>query len=228
MSSRRQTLPRPLRRLSTDPGLGGMRRFGSLSIVGLICLPLLIGCGEDPPETAYHNTELGIHFGYPEGWRRLKPSELPPGKESLVTIEDPSSVASVSVVEFDLQAVLGTLDTRLMLQMAGEGNVQRALALFVQLNSSFDEVFQRRYDRYELLERKWVRVLESQRAVASDLVFQGQLPGEPMMMWRKATIILVVGQEKKGFIMAYAVPSLLIDDYRDAFEFVEKSWRTID
>ncbi len=48
------------------------------------------------------------------------------------------------------------------------------------------------------------------------------------MMWRKATIILVAGQEEKGFIMAYAAPSLLIDDYRDAFEFVEESWRTID
>jgi hypothetical protein len=132
-----------------------------------------IGCGEQPAETAYHSAELGIHFDYPEGWRRLEPSELPRGKESLVTIEDSSGAASVSLVEFDLQAVLGTLDTRLMLQMAGEGNVQKALALFVQLNSTFDEVFQRRYDRYELLEREWVRALEGQRAVASDLVFQG-------------------------------------------------------
>lgn len=54
-------------------------------------------------------------------------------------------------------------------------------------------------------------------------MFEGQLPDEPMLMWRRATIILVVGQEEKGFIMAYAVPSLLIDEYRDAFEFVENS-----
>ncbi len=96
------------------------------------------------------------------------------------------------------------------------------------MNATFDQVFQRRYDRYELLDREWVRVVQGHRAVASNLVFEGRLPDDPMMMWRKATIILVVGQEEKGFIMAYAVPSLLVDDYRDAFELVERSWRTID
>lgn len=202
-----------------------MKRHRQPSTLGLACLLLVTGCAEQPAETAYHDTELGIFFDYPEGWRRLKPSELPAGKESRVTIEDSSGVASISLVEFDLQAVLGTLDTRLLLQMAGAANVQRALALFVQLNSTFDEVFQRRYNRYELLEREWVRVLEGQRAVGSDLVFEGQLPDEPMLMWRKATIILIVGNEEKGFIMAYAAPSLLIEDYRDAFEFVDKSWR---
>jgi hypothetical protein len=197
--------------------------------VALLPLTLLLaGCGEEPAETAYHNAGLGIHFDFPSGWRRLDPSELPPGKESLVTIEDSSGVASVSLVEFDLQAVLGTLDTQLMLQMAGEDDVQRALALFVQLNSTFDEVFQQRYDRYQLLDREWVRRMGDQPAVASDLVFEGKLPDEPMLMWRKASIILVAGQDQKGFIMAYAVPSLLIDDYRDAFAFIEQSWRTID
>jgi len=192
--------------------------------VALLPLTLLLaGCGEEPAETAYHDAELGIHFDFPEGWRRLDPSELPPGKESLVTIEDSSGVASVSLVEFDLQAVLGTLDTQLMLQMAGEDNVQRGLALFVQLNSTFDEVFQQRYDRYQLLDREWVRKMGDQPAVASDLVFEGQLPDEPKLMWRKASIILVAGQDQKGFIMAYAVPSLLIDDYRDAFAFIEQS-----
>ena len=205
-----------------------MRSIECLALPWLALPLLLAGCGEESVETAYHDAQLGMHFDLPGGWRRLKPSELQPGKESLVTIEDSSGVARISLVEFDLQAVLRTLDTQLMLQMAGEGNVQRALALFVQLNSTFDEAFQRRYDRYELIDREWVRVLEGQRAVASDLVFQGKLPDEPMMMWRKATIILVVGQEEKGFIMAYAVPSLLIDDYRDAFELVERSWRTID
>ncbi len=115
-----------------------------------------------------------------------------------------------------------------MLQMADEADIERGLALFVQLNSTFDDVFKRRYDRYALLEREWVRVPDGQRAVASDLVFEGKLPDEPMMMWRKATIILVAGQDEKGFIMAYAVPSLLIDDYRDAFALIERSWRTID
>jgi hypothetical protein len=205
-----------------------MKRYRWLSKLWLASLLTVIACGEEPAETAYHNAGLGIHFDYPEGWRRLKPSELPAGKESLATIEDSSGVATVSLVEFDLQAVLGTLDTQLMLQMAGEENVQKALALFVQLNSTFDEVFQQRYDRYELLEREWVRALIGQRALASDLVFQGKLPDEPMMMWRKATIILVAGQDERGFIMAYAVPALLIEDYRDAFEFIEKSWRTID
>jgi hypothetical protein len=189
---------------------------------------LLAGCGEEVADTAYHDAQLGIHFDFPGGWRRLDPSELPPGKESLVTIEDSSGVASVSLVEFDLQAVLGTLDTQLMLQVAGEDDVQRGLALFVQLNSTFDEVFQQRYDRYQLLDREWVRKYGDQPAVASDLVFEGHLPDEPMLMWRKASIILVAGQYQKGFIMAYAVPSLLIDDYRDAFDFVEMSWRTID
>lgn len=189
---------------------------------------LIGGCGEELPDTAYHDARLGIHFDFPGGWRRLDPSELPPGKESLITIEDSSGVASISLVEFDLQAVLGTLDTQLMLQLAGEDNVQRGIALFVQLNSTFDEVFQQRYHRYKLIDREWVRKFEDQPAVASDLVFEGQLPDEPMLMWRKATIILVAGQDQKGFIMAYAVPSLLIDDYRDAFEFVEKSWRTIE
>ncbi|UCC84546.1 MAG: hypothetical protein JSW46_06365 [Gemmatimonadota bacterium] len=189
---------------------------------------LLGGCGEELPNTAYHDAQLGIHFDFPGGWRRLDPSELPPGKESLITIEDSSGVASISLVEFDLQAVLGALDTQLMLQLAGEDNVQRGIALFVQLNSTFDEVFQQRYRRYKLIDREWVRKFEDQPAVASDLVFEGQLPDEPMLMWRKATIILVAGQDQKGFIMAYAVPSLLIDDHRDAFEFVEKSWRTIE
>ncbi len=205
-----------------------MRRHRWLPILGLSCLLPVTGCGEKPAQTTYHDTALGIHFDYPKGWRQLEASELPPGKESLVTIEDSSGVASVSLVEFDLQAVLGTLDTQLMLQMANEADLQGALALFVQLNATFDQVFQRRYDRYELLDREWVRVVQGQRAVASDLVFEGRLPDDPMMMWRKATIILVVGQEEKGFIMAYAVPSLLIDDYRDAFEYIEKSWRTID
>jgi hypothetical protein len=200
-----------------------MRRTARLALA-----LLLAGCAEEVADTAYHDVQLGIHFDFPEGWRRLDPSELPPGKESLVTIEDSSGVASISLVEFDLQAVLGTLDTQLMLQMAGEDNLQRGLALFVQLNSTFDEVFQQRYDRYELLDREWVRKFGDQPAIASDLVFEGQLPDEPMLMWRKASIILVAGQDEKGFIMAYAVPSLLIDDYRDAFEFVERSWRTID
>ncbi len=197
---------------------------------GLVFLLLLAGCTaapDEPSATAYKNEEIGIQFRYPDGWRQLKPSELPAGKESLVTIEDSSGVAQVSLVEFDLQAVLGALDTRLMLEAAGGDDVQRALALFVQLNSSFDDAFQRRYERYQLLEREWVRALQGQRAVASELVFKGQLPGEPMM-WRKAVIILTVGQEDKGFIMAYAVPSLLLDEYRDAFQFVENSWRTID
>lgn len=199
-----------------------MRRTARLAIA-----LLLSGCGQELPDTAYHDAQLGIHFDFPEGWRRLDPSELPPGKESLATIEDSSGVASISLVEFDLQAVLGTLDTQLMLQMAGEDNVQQGLALFVQLNSTFDEVFQQRYDRYELLDREWVRKFGDQPAIASDLVFEGQLPDEPMLMWRKASIILVAGQDQRGFIMAYAVPSLLIDDYRGAFEFVERSWRTI-
>jgi hypothetical protein len=197
-------------------------------IAYLALTSLLAGCGEEVVDTAYHDAQLGIHFDFPEGWQRLDPSELPPGKESLVTIEDSSRVASISLVEFDLQAVLGTLDTQLMLQMAGEDDVQRGIALFVQLNSTFDEVFQQRYERYELIEREWVRKYGDQPAVASDLIFEGQLPEEPMLMWRKASIILVAGQDQKGFIMAYAVPSLLIDDYRDAFEFVEQSWRTID
>ncbi len=205
-----------------------MRGHRWLSAPMLTCLLPITACGEKPAATAYHNSELGIHFDYPEGWRPLDPSELPPGKESLVTIEDSSGVATVSLVEFDLQQVMGALDTRLMLQMADDADIERGLALFVHMNSAFDDAFRQRYDRYALLDREWVRVLEGQRAVASDLVFEGQLPDEPMMMWRKATIILVVGQEEKGFIMAYAVPSLLIDDYRDAFEFVEKSWRTID
>lgn len=205
-----------------------MKRHLLQAFAGLASLLTLAGCGEEPRATAYHDADLGIHFDYPEGWRQLEPSELPAGKESLVTIEDFSGVATVSLVDFDLQAVLGTLDTQLMLQMAGEADVQRGLALFVQLNSTFDDVFQQRYDRYELLEREWVRALEGRRAVASDLVFEGQLPDEPMMMWRKATIILVAGQEEKGFIMAYAVPSLLIDDYREDFRFIEESWRTID
>ncbi len=200
-----------------------------LGFVACLALPLLLaGCSEEAADTAYHDAQLGIHFDFPGGWRRLDPSELPPGKESLITIEDSSGVASISLVEFDLEAVLGTLDTQLMLQLAGEDDVQRGLALFVQLNSTFDEVFQRRYERYQLLEREWVRKFGDQPAVASDLVFEGQLPDEPMLMWRKATIILVAGQDQKGFIMAYAVPSLLIDDYRDAFELVEMSWRTID
>lgn len=201
------------------------------SIAWLALALLLAGCGEEPAqpaETAYHDSELGIHFDYPEGWRRLQPSELPPGKESLVTIEDSSGVARISLVEFDLQAVLGTLDTQLMLQMADEENINRALALFVQLNSTFDRVFQGRYERYELIRREWVRVLEGQRAVASDLVFRGKLPDEPMMMWRKATIILIAGQEEKGFILAYAVPSLLVDEYRAAFDLIERTWRTIE
>ena len=200
------------------------------AILGLAFLALLAGCTAAPDErsaTAYNNEEIGIQFDYPDGWRQLKPSELPAGKESLVTIEDSSGVAQVSLVEFDLQAVLGTIDTRLMLEMAGEGNVQRALALFVQLNSSFEDAFERRYERYQLLEREWVRALQGQRAVASELVFKGQLPGEPMM-WRKAVIILKVGQEDKGFIMAYAVPSLLLDEHRAAFQFIEDSWRAID
>ena len=188
-----------------------------------------MGCtAEEPPPTAYHNEGLGIHFDYPEGWRQLDPSELPPGKESLVTIEDSSGVATISLIGFDLQAVLRTLDVQLMLRMADEEDVQKGLALFVQLNSTFDDIFQQRYDRYELLDREWVRKM-GQRAVASDLVFEGQLPDDdPMLMWRKATIILVAGQDETGFIMGYAVPSLLVDDYREAFEFVEKSWRTID
>jgi hypothetical protein len=192
-----------------------------------LALPL-VGCEEEVARTEFHDAELGVHFDFPEGWQELLPSELPPGKESLITIEDSSRVASVSLVEFDLQAVLGTLDTQLMMQMAGDEDGQRALALFVHMNSTFDQVFQQRYDRYELLDREWVRVVEGQRAVASDLVFEGKLPDEPMLMWRKATIILVAGQNEKGFIMAYAVPALLIDDYRDAFDFVENSWRTID
>lgn len=204
-----------------------MRRRRWLTFLGLTCLLPVTGCGEQPAQTAYHDTDLGIHFDYPEGWRQLEPSELPAGKESLVTIEDSSGVASVSLVEFDLQAVLGTVDTRLLLQMADDAQIERGLALFVQLNSSFDEAFQRRYERYQLLGREWVRVVDGQRAVASDLVFEGQLPDEPMMMWRKATIILIVGQQEKGFIMAYAVPALLIDEYRDAFRFIEESWQTI-
>jgi hypothetical protein len=186
---------------------------------------LLAGCGAEPSQTEYRNDELGVYFDFPEGWRRLQASELPPGKESLVTIEDSTGLASVSLVEFDLQAVLGTLDTQLMLQMAGEGNVNKALALFVQLNSTFEDLFEQRYERYELLDREWVRALEGQQAVASDIVFQGRLPGEPLT-WRKATIILVAGQDEKGFIMAYAVPSLALEDYVDAFQFVEDSWRT--
>jgi len=205
-----------------------MRRFPQRAIAWLALPSMLAGCGAEPDTTAYHDVRVGVHFDFPEGWRRLDPAELPPGKESLVTIEDSSGVATISLVEFDLQAVLGTLDTQLMLQMAGEENVDKAVALFVQLNSTFDDVFQQRYDRYELIDREWVRVLEGQRALASDLVFKGRLPDDPMMMWRKATIILVAGQDERGFLMAYAVPALLIDDYRDAFELVERSWHTID
>lgn len=191
-----------------------------------LALPLLLaGCAGERMETAYHDE--GIHFDFPEGWRRLDPSELPAGKESLVTIEDSAGIAMISLVEFDLQTVLSTLDVQLMLQMAGEEDLNRALALFVQLNSTFEEIFQQRYDRYELLEREWVRKL-GPRAIASDLVFEGKLPEDPTMIWRKASIILVAGQEEKGFIMAYAVPSLVIDDYRDAFDFVDSSWSTID
>jgi hypothetical protein len=193
--------------------------------LGLTSLVILAGCGETP-ETAYHDSELGIHFDYPEGWRRLKPSELPPGKESLVTIEDSTGLASVSLVEFDLQAVIGTLDMQLLLQMARDEDVSEGLALFVQLNTTFDEVFERRYNRYRLLDRNWARPLPGAKALTSELVFQGQLPGEPMK-WRMAAIILIVGQEEKGFIMAYSAPLSLLDDFRPAFQFVEDSWRTI-
>jgi len=190
--------------------------------------PLLAGCAEQSPATAYHDTELGVHFDYPDGWRQLDPSELPPGKESLVTIEDTARIATISLVEFDLQAVLSTIEVQLMLQMAGEEDIQQALALFVQLNSTFERIFQDRYDNYKLLEQVWVRKLEGSRAVASDLIFEGQLPEDPILMWRKASIILVAGQDERGFIMAYAVPSWVLDDYRDAIAFVENSWRTID
>ncbi len=194
-----------------------------------LALPLLLaGCAGDAIETAYHDPDIGVHFDFPDGWRRLDPSELPPGKESLVTIEDTAGIATISLVEFDLQAVLSTIDVQLMLQMAGEEDIQQALALFVQLNSTFEKIFQDRYDNYKLLEQVWVRKLESSRAVASDLVFEGQLPEDPILMWRKASIILVAGQEERGFIMAYAVPSWVLDDYRDAIAFVENSWRTID
>ena len=200
-------------------------RVRSTWVWGLASLLLATGCG-GPSGTAYDNRDLGIHFDFPEGWRRLKPSGLPTGKESLVTIEDPTGAASVSPVEFDLRAVLGTLDTQLMLQMADEGDVNRAMALFVQLNSTFDEAFQRRYRRYERLDRTWVRVLRGDSAVASELVFQGQLSGEPVK-WRKVAIILIVGQEEKGFIMAYSVPIQRLQQFRPAFRFVEDSWRTI-
>ncbi len=194
-----------------------------------LALPLLLaGCAGDAIETAYHDPDIGVHFDFPDGWRRLDPSELPPGKESLVTIEDTARIATISLVEFDLQAVLSTIDVQLMLQMAGEEDIQQALALFVQLNSTFEKIFQDRYDNYKLLEQVWVRKLESSRAVASDLVFEGQLPEDPILMWRKASIILVAGQEERGFIMAYAVPSWVLEDYRDAIAFVENSWRTID
>ncbi len=195
-------------------------------VLGLASLILLASCGGEPSQTYYRNDELGTYFAFPEGWRRLDASELPPGKESLVTIEDPEGLASVSLVEFDLQSVLGALDTQLMLQLAGEGNVQKGLALFVQMNATFEEVFEQRYEQYELLDRAWVRPLEGQRAVASELVFRGRLPGEPMT-WRKVAIILVVGQEEKGFIMAYSVPSVVLEDYVDAFQFVKDSWRAI-
>lgn len=205
-----------------------MKRAPEYTLAWLALALLLPGCtAEKPPPTAFHDKELGVHFDYPEGWRQLDPSELPPGKESLVTIQDSRGVATISLLDFDLQAVLGTLDVQLMLQMAGEDDVQRAVALFVQLNSTFAQVFQDRYARYELLDREWVRKL-GRRAVASDLIFEGQLPDEdPMLMWRKATIILVAGQDEKGFIMGYAVPSLLVDDYHEAFESVEESWRII-
>jgi hypothetical protein len=52
-------------------------------------------------------------------------------------------------------------------------------------------------------------VLEGGRAVASDLVFLGRRPEDPTMM-------------------AYAVPSLVLADYREAIDRVEQSWRTID
>lgn len=201
---------------------------GLLTLTWLASSWLLAGCGDPPPQTAFHDSRLGVHFDFPTGWRRLKASELPPGKESLVTIEDSGGVAQISLVEFDLQTVMSTLDVQLMLQFAEEENLEKGLALFVQLNSTFDDVFQQRYDRYELLDREWVRLLEGQRAIASDLVFEGKLPDEPMLMWRKATIILAAGQDEKGFIMAYAVPALLIDDYRNDFDFVEQSWRTTD
>jgi hypothetical protein len=201
-----------------------------LFAIGFAFLSITAGCSAEPDvhtATAYTNEELGIHFDYPDGWRQLRPDELPVGKESLVTIEDSSGVAQVSLVEFELQPILGALDTRLMMEAAGGDNAQRALALFVQLNSSFESSFERRYERFQLLEREWVRALAGQRAVASELVFKGQLPGEPLM-WRKVAIILKTGQDEKGFIMAYAVPSLLLDEHREAFQFVEDSWRTID
>ncbi len=201
------------------------RRVPSPTSWGPALLVLAAGCG-GPPETAYHNRELGIHFDFPEGWQRLEPSELPPGKESLVTIEDSTRVASVSLVEFDLQDVLGTLDVQLMLQMAGEGNVNKALALFTQLNTTFEEVFEQRYQQFQLLDREWVRVLPGEKAVASELVFQGKRSGEPMM-WRKAAIILIVGQEERGFIMAYSTPLVLLEDFRSDFQSIEDSWRTI-
>ncbi len=71
-----------------------------------------------------------------------------------------------------------------------------------------------------------VRVLRGDKAVASELVFQGQLPGEPVK-WRKAAIILAAGQEEKGFIMAYSAPLERLQEFRPAFRFVEASWRTI-
>lgn len=195
------------------------------SIAYLSLLLLLTACAAEPPQTAYHDE--GIHFDFPEGWQRLDPSELPPGKESLVTIEDTARIATISLVEFDLQQVLRTLDVQLMLQLAGEDDVQRGLALFVQLNSTFEEIFRGRYNNYRLLEQQWVRKLGS-RAIASDLIFEGQLPEDPILMWRKASIILVAGQDEKGYIMAYAVPAWVLDDYRDDIQLVEDSWRTID
>ncbi len=193
---------------------------------GLAVLLLAAGCGGEPPETAYQDRELGIGFDFPEGWQRLPASQLPRGKESLVTIEDSARVASVSLVEFDLPAVLRTLDVQLMLQMVGEGKARRALALFTQLNSTFEDVFAERYAEFELLDREWVRVLPGGKAVASELVFKGKLSGEPMM-WRKAAIILIVGQEEKGFIMAYSSPLVLLEDFLPAFQSIEASWRTI-
>ncbi len=121
--------------------LGPISPLRHLLVLGLASLILLASCGGEPSQTYYRNDELGTYFAFPDGWRRLDASELPPGKESLVTIEDPEGLASVSLVEFDLQSVLGALDTQLMLQLAGEGSVQKGLALFVQMNATFEEVF---------------------------------------------------------------------------------------
>lgn len=46
-------------------------------------------------------------------------------------------------------------------------------------------------------------------------------------MWRKAAILLVAGQDERGFIMAYAVPSMVQEEFVEAFRYVEDSWRTL-